>query len=765
MSTEVRSAYDINRPPSMNVEGGANPPLNESGAALKACDIQKHLHAHLLPAASRPLFTGASTGAIDCAGDYSYIIRQFFNDFNIDSPLFSTEGMTTACSSMTGAIGAVRAYDRFKEAAALGLKSGKVEASIDMVRGVSQGIAGTFYLGYRPLSITATILNMDRSSAHAATAIGRAAFITGGLGNLFFGGFYAALGLYFTYMLNNLYSFRGKFFQDRDIKKLESVENVQNFIKFLTEKRLEVSPETTLKKMLESHVNSPEKVGEKKVKEQLKATCMAATKTWINALIKEAKTLPEFASNSLSGKDSQKIAERIFEELDTFSEQKQAIIESLGFDKKFGLENPKLFAFVQTLSFAELLGLDLMATKREKKKEAKLAAFVGNSAMSALKKGMASGLIKRLESTDPVIQKNAMEEAAGIIKDAQSNMKSDLLCNWCLLISGVVGVIATIVSFVFTGPIGVIAANIFFSIVAVSMLPPDLIGLKNSQDAQDQTGRFDKAVLWISTIVGVLSLIGVIGLSVFTMGVAPAAIAIVTMVVSLVIGLLWLGSNSYSLYRLYKMEEMFGFNNPTFESLAEKIQVKTGEERICQRMMQRIKKLSVSERKALKAAAKGLGLIDSSEDRSLSASDQKLDRAFDFGREFFLGHTEDAAVLRAVEKAYESLNSETLRGLYERLMKVSKASDEKKAEALASIRDFFNTKLSKEEQSLVAERVYKKRAKKASSRSFESIKLIDLKKALLAAGSRKKEENDSSRLKLLQHSITMFSGLHRPAVA
>ena len=75
MSSEVSSAYNINRPPSMNVEGGANPPPNEARTEIKACDIQKHLHAHLIPAATRPLFTNASSGAIDCAGDYSYIIR------------------------------------------------------------------------------------------------------------------------------------------------------------------------------------------------------------------------------------------------------------------------------------------------------------------------------------------------------------------------------------------------------------------------------------------------------------------------------------------------------------------------------------------------------------------------------------------------------------------------------------------------------------------------------------------------------------------
>lgn len=744
----------------MNVEGGANPPPNEARTALKACDIQKHLHAHLIPAATRPLFTNASSGAIDCAGDYSYIIRQFFNDFNIDSPLFSTEGMTTACCSMTGAIGAVRAYDRFKQAEAVGLTFGKVESSIDMVRGVSQSIAGTLYLGYRPLSITASILHLDASSSRASTGIGRAAFATGGLGNLFFGGFYAALGCYFTYMLKNLYSFRGKFFQGRDIKNLGSVENVQNFMKFLTEKRLAVSPEITLKKMLESNSNS-----ETKVKEKLKATCMGATKTWIKALLKEAKTLPEFASSSLSGKDSQKIAERIFEELDTYSEQKQAIIQSLGFDEKFAVENPKLFALVKSLSFVELLGLDLTTSKREKKKEAKLAGFVGRSASSALKKAIETGLVKRLESTDPVVQKNAMEEAVAIIKDAQSNMKVDLLCNWCLLIAGVVGAIATIAGFIFTGPIGIIVTGVLFLICAVAMLPPDLIGLKSSQDAQDQTGRFDKAVLWISTVVGVLSFGGVIGLAGLTMGAAPAALAVVTLVVSLVISALWLGSNSYSLFRLYKIEEMFGFNNPTFESLEKKIQVKTGEERIDQNMKERLKKLTVSERKALKAAAEGLGLIDPKGDRSLSESDQKLDRAFDFGREFFLTHTEDAAVLRAVEKAYESIKSETLRGLYDRLINASKGPDEKRSEALANIREFFHSKLTKEEQSLVAERVYNKRAKKASSRSFETIKLSDLKKALVAAAATQKAENESSRLKLLQHTITMFSNLHRPAGA
>lgn len=756
MSTEPSSAQGLQRPPSINhVEGGANPPSIEQRTAMKADEVQKHLHFHQFPAPSRPLFTGASTSALDCAADYSYVIRQFFNNLNIDSLTFTAMGMTTACNSVTGAVASVKAYDRFKAAQAIEHRSGKIESIVDMARGVSQSMGGAFYVAYRPLSITATIQGLDISSPQAATPIGRGGFITGVVGNAFFGAFYAVISGYFFYMLKRMYSFRSKFFQDKDIKKLDNVGNVQEFMKFLTEKRLGVSPENTLQKMLKAYSNSPSGVSQGKVRQELKASCMDSTKTWIKAMIKEAEKLPGSPASSISEKDCGQIAEKLLAELDNFTEHKDELIQSLGFNESMDKE---LLSFVKTLSFTELLGLDLKTVKREKRKEKKLAEFVGGSVVTALIKAKESGLTERLASSDPVIQAAALEEAQGILKDAQSTMRVGLFNSWCLLIAGVIGVAATIATFVFTGGIGAIVAGVLFLACALAMLFPDVIFLRSSQVAEGQPGSLDKWLLGFSTTVAIISLFAAIILgSVFSMGTVPLVLAVV-------IGLLWLGNNLYSLDRLIKKEERFALNNPTCQSLAMRLQVKTGAEQIDPLVMDQFKKLSKEERKAVKAEAVKLQSIDPSAERSLSESDKELDRGYNFGVEFLKAHTSDAAVLRAVEKAYEFARSDTLRGLYDRLKNISKSFVVDEA-AIQEIKDFFAERLTSEQQTLVAQNIYNKRAKKASSRSFECIKLSDLKKALIAVSSAKKTDKEQARLKFVQHSITLFSGFKGTAVA
>ena len=50
--------------------------------AMKVDDLYGALHSHLEPKPSTPHFSSAGACAPDTAADYSYVIRQFFNDVN-----------------------------------------------------------------------------------------------------------------------------------------------------------------------------------------------------------------------------------------------------------------------------------------------------------------------------------------------------------------------------------------------------------------------------------------------------------------------------------------------------------------------------------------------------------------------------------------------------------------------------------------------------------------------------------------------------------
>lgn len=706
-----------------DVTGGPKPLANP--VAMKASRLSSMLRSSLMQSGSL-IFTGASTSAGDCAADYSFVIRQLFNDFGIDSPAFAAEGTTTGFNAVQGVIAAHAAFDRYQIAQRFDYTPGKIESSIDIARGIFQGAGGAMYAAYRPLSILSSVNGLDTSSIHASTASGRGAFVTSTAGNALFGVFYAAVAGWFAYSLTRMYKFKGKFFKDKDVTKLTDAGNVKNLMEFLLKKRLETNAEGTLKKMLKAHSNSPLK--HEKIKKELGSLAKKATQPWVHAMLKEIEKLP--MSSSVSQKEVEERVERLLAALDECAEEKQAIIQGLGLDR---CEDKELKTFVNSLSFAELLGLDYKTAQRTGIKEKKIAENLGSACAISLKKAMETGLLDRLSSEDPYIKQAALEEAGKIIASASKAMKENLFIGWNLLIAGVIGTIATILAFIFTGGIGAAVAGGLFLACSVAMLLADVPCMLAAQTSPAPLGRFDKWLLGVNTALGVVSFITVIVLaSVSSMGALPLAVA-------LVIGVLWLASNIYAHVRLNQREERYEKAHPTLASLQKRISSKTPGDPIDVELMQRIKNLPKEMKKALKADASESAGIKEAEKRTLSEEDQVLDRSCNFGYEFFMEHTEDVTVLRAVEKACESMRTQPLRGLYERLRALSK-----KDISADEVRKFFTERLNEKEQELVAQNIYNKRAKKASSRHFASLSIGELKKVLLKTSEVKALERFST---------------------
>jgi hypothetical protein len=475
---------------------------------------------------------------------------------------------------------------------------------------------------------------------------------------------------------------------------------------------MQTTLEGTLKKLFKTESNSPLKA--EKVKAKLKSVAIKAALPWMEVALKEINRLS--ADCKLDKKKGGEIVEALYADMDKLVEEKQAFMQKLGFDT---CEDKEMKAFAETLSFAELLGLDLEMTKRGANKEKKLIEFVGMGCASAIKNAVRSGLIERLSSSDPFIKNAALEEAKGIIESATSSMKENQFVQWSLLITGVLGVIATVLAFIFTGGVGAAVMGGLFLACALAMLLADVASMRAAHEVSAPIGKWDRWLLGANTAVCAVSLVAVIVLSsVFSMGAAPLAIA-------LVIGILWLANNMYAHVRLEQRRQRFEKGFPTMASLQKQISKIEDDKQIDTEILNKIKKLPKGIKKALKMESARLFGLEHPFKKVLSKEDQRLDTEYNFGYEFFMRNTGDADVLRAVQKACETLQTESVRGLYERLKSLTGQGISEE-----EVRKFFVEHLNEKEKELIAQFIYNKRAKKNLSKHFTQISINELKSAL-----------------------------------
>jgi low affinity Fe/Cu permease len=602
------------------VEGIVNPLQPQVESAMKAEELAYLLHEQ--PTGSSPsgipLFTSASKSAEDVDADYSYILRQFFGNHGVgvigqDAALFSAMGTTTSFNSLMGAIAAKSAYDRYQRATEIGcgvFSSERVESGIDTVRGAVQSVAGATYIPYRPLSMTTSILGVNAGSFTAPSVLGQVTYSLGAVGSLLFGVFYACLGMFFASNTARLANFSIKMWKAGDY----GTGDVPKIITFLKD-RIGVTASGTLEQMQKDHPHL--------YKSELNKLAVDSTCRFIKATLKEALDQKMPGISKHSEKECREMAEKLLAEFDNLpSDVSQELC--LGLATRLGLTQ----AQAQGLSFVELLGLDIKTALRGKRNEAELTGYIGGGTVAALKKAMETGLIERLGSDDKVVQDRALEEAKGLIKNAKSSMRWNAFVNIGLLVAGVLGVIATIMNFIpATANLAITGA--IWLICGISMLPVDGYCLFSAQNSEGPIGKYDKTLLYISTAVAVSSLVATfIIANVFSMGI-PA------FVISVAIGVLWLGNNCLAMHKVSQKEKKYEMDHPTLASVGEKlqeqIQTKAVTESLAgkkmdpkygQAMLERLKdkakNLSKEDKKALKAeVARRAGIKDPTERQTL----------------------------------------------------------------------------------------------------------------------------------------------------
>ncbi|MCX6990940.1 MAG: hypothetical protein NTX49_07770 [Chlamydiae bacterium] len=524
-----------------------------------------------------PLFTGAASSAQDVDGDTSYVLRQTCDltgqllslpgaDINVpptlnvgatgqSSALFSAVGISTSFNVVMGAIAAKNAYNRMQQARQEGSDIHQVTSGIDIVRGTAQGAGGLAYIPYRFCSMATSILGVDASGFTAPSALGAATYSLGYVGNSLFGIFYACIGLLSLSNVIRLCDFRAKIWKEGDPSLVNDVGNVTKIITFLKD-RLVVTPKTTLEQLQKAHLSDPAKI-----KAELKEAAKGAICRSMEETLKEAVKQKVPGAVLLSKEEIRSRAEEQLGQLESFSLQEgSTVLEDLS--ATMGID-PGL-----ALTFTELLGLDCMTALRGSKQESELSDSIGPQAISLLKKALDTSLLERLSSKGVILER-ALEEAASIIKEVRSQIKWNLCTNIGLFVAGVLGTVATVLSLIPAALMGVaetIAMGTLWLACALTMLPVDVGSLFSAQNSEGPIGKYDKALICISSLVGVASLIVTSVLaSIFSMGTVPIAIGIV-------IGVLWFLNNAYSFYRLDQKQKKYEMDHPTLTSFAKNLQ-------------------------------------------------------------------------------------------------------------------------------------------------------------------------------------------------
>jgi|GEM_PF-4514011 len=561
-----------------------------------------------------PLFTAGASSAQDVDGDASYLLRQTCDltgqllnlpgaDINVPptlnvgatgqgAALFSAVGISTSFNVVMGAIAAKNAYDRLQVARQEGSTIHEVTSGIDLVRAGAQGVGGLAYIPYRFCSMTTSILGLDASGFTSPSALGSATYSLGYVGNSFFGIFYACIGLCSLSNLIRLCKFRAKIWKEGDLSDLSNVGNVKKIAAFLKD-RLVVNAKTTLEELQKAHPTAPDKI-----KAELKESAINAICQSLESTLKEAIKQKVPGAIPLSRKEIRRRAEEQLAQLESFSVQEGSeVVRDLS--AAMGLD-PAL-----TLTFTELIGLDCKTAVRGSRQESELSDFIGSQAISLLKKALDTSLLERLSSKGVILER-ALEEAAGLIKEVRSQIKWNLCTNIGLFVAGVLGVVATALSLLPAALMGVaetIAMGAIWLACAITMLPVDVGSLFSAQNSEGSIGKYDKALICISSLVGVVSLVVTSVLaSVFSMGAVPMAVGIV-------IGVLWFLNNVYSFYSLDQKEKKYEMEHPTLTSFGKNLQRGLHRTFTLQEFvsfMKKGQKLAPEEKKALKAEVAGL---------------------------------------------------------------------------------------------------------------------------------------------------------------
>jgi len=446
-------------------------------------------------------FTYQANGPIDWIADISFFLRSTFGATS-NPPAFALAGLTTGANSFQGAVAAQHGAERTQEAIQLNDRVGIAEGAVDTVRGIFQSSGGAAFLGVRALTLASYFTHVETSSMQVPTLLGKATFLSGFIGTVLFGIFYAALFIWAMINVVELAQFTRKVFHKGEdpLQKLE--------------KKLFVTSETVLKKYDRLETNAA-----------------------ISALEKIAVTEgAEGLDRLMSEKRKAGIA------LPSLNrEQREGAIRYL-FDRaragNAGRETLQLLEVEETSRYYQGLvnnplaiqGLLLSTLKLQAKRDRKVGRVLSSSLVEEIKTYVVAQREARQTGAAEEINRVASTRDP-LLERIKSALKRNFAVSGSMAVFyGVLGIALTVISIVCPGAAIVIA--VISAVIAISMLCIDGYGMYQSFQSGSQ-GTHDRKALLVHLALGIAATLGIVVLTIFTGGFVP-------LIVSLAIGLSWI---------------------------------------------------------------------------------------------------------------------------------------------------------------------------------------------------------------------------------
>jgi hypothetical protein len=540
--------------------------------------------------AEPPLLTSGATSTEDVIANISYFIRTLLPD----SVPSESVGITTGENIFQGSWAAYKALERFKQAREVSDDGGVYEGMFDVFRGVNQSVGGANYLAYRVLNVIAQIKRLD-TSAQATSAIGKATFFLGSIGNVFFGIFYMMLGIWGGYQWIKDWQFSAK---------LHAHE--ADAFDFLVRKASN-DPLARLQQLqTEWDQLPPEK----------KADRIGNFKRGMQerALAKLTDLFCSWQKDNRSSQITPEQAKEAFKVL--FSQLEGALVEK-GIDRLFW---SKLGRESRDLSLLELIGFLLQEEERARRHEAKFSRVVNAESVQTIKKAAERGLKERLGDTDSFVCSAAQKELAELKgRVVQENRKNQWIHAATVGIAAL-GIAASVLACFSLPPVGAGVLVGITLLLAGVMMVTDSYAMIQGWNSGKQPGRYDKTYVLVVSAVIVGALAVSVGLT-FGFG-----LPVTPLILAGVIAVLALGMSGTTYYFLSKKEKKWKEEHLDLSAFQECLRG-CAQDEVNSEVANLFKKLPKTDRQAIRAKYREL----SPQLRFRQQKLQLLDQNGDFG--------------------------------------------------------------------------------------------------------------------------------------
>jgi hypothetical protein len=481
---------------------------------------------YLNPAASQPSFTNGGAAMGDVISDWSWLIRVMMPEGAVTQLM----GCPTPENLFRGTLAAVKAWGAYKRAHLVDDKQGMLEAGLDTFRGVVQSLGGGFYLAYRTLTGIADIKHVN-TALNATTPLGKAAYITGMIGNVLFLVLFAVFGGMGLASFYNSASFR------MDLKACKKDEEL---LAAFLKKKCDVDPSSKFEKY--------------KTPEQIRAYKEKCANSALDVLTDVIYGLKQSEEPGEALPSKEEVRESLKDLLTSGGKPNNPdqadfcrhLFSSMGIKEAPGWDFSPL----------ELMGFKIEVTKRQHRKQIKLDR-VGAGKVS---KAFAKGLSERLSEGSPEVKAAARIELKDLKEETLDNNKIGLVVASSLIIVGALGVAASVIGlFPVLSPVMLMSLIVLTLLVCVGMYGADTFFMKMGW-SNGEPGRYDKH--YVAFEAGMLVTMMAVSVGV-TLG---FGLPILPLILAVVFGAIGLGLCGITWDELSYKELKYFWEHPTLEN-------------------------------------------------------------------------------------------------------------------------------------------------------------------------------------------------------